>query len=70
MDIDDKSSCIVSCIEKNGSASENQQPNYLKVDGNKVVNENHVQWVKRLHDCMYICMKTNDVNSVCKGNST
>lgn len=70
MDIDDKSSCIVSCIEKSGSAAEYQQPSYLKVDGNKVVNENHIRWVERLHDCMYICMKSNDVQSVCKGNNT
>lgn len=63
MDFEDKSNCILSCMDKYGSATVKQQPRYIKVDGDVIVNEKHVRWVKRLHDCMYICMKTNSPNT-------
>lgn len=32
---------------------------YLKCDNNKIVNERHIRWVKKLDEAMEVCCKEN-----------
>lgn len=33
--------------------------NYIKVDNNKIINENQIRWVKKINECLEICTKSN-----------
>jgi hypothetical protein len=45
---------------------------FIKVDDNKVVNENAIRWVKKMDECLAICAKQlgcsgdGDTHKVCK----
>jgi len=30
---------------------------YIKTDDNKVLNEKYITWIKKIGDCMEVCMK-------------
>ncbi len=40
---------------------------YIKTDDNKVINEKHIRWVKKIGDCMEVCM--NSSGCVLKANT-
>jgi hypothetical protein len=48
---------------------------YLKADDNKIINETNITWVKKMNDCLYVCMKTAgcvtslDTHKICRLNS-
>jgi len=51
-------------------------PTYIKTDDNKIINENHIRWVKKLTDCLEVCTKStgcntlhNDTHKICKCNN-
>ena len=55
---------------------ENKHPIYIKTDDNKIINEQHIRWVKKLNDCLEVCVKTNgcsirsgDTHKICKFNN-
>ena len=31
---------------------------FLKADDNRIINENCIRWVKKMNDCLEVCMKT------------
>jgi hypothetical protein len=37
---------------------ENNTNSYIKTDDNKVINEKHIRWIKKINDCMEICSKS------------
>lgn len=44
---------------------------YIKTDDNKVIQEKHIRWIKKVNDCLNICTKgtgcaTKDTHQVCK----
>ena len=50
--------------------------NYIKVDNNKIINENCIRWVKKMDECLEICTKstgcnsiTGDTHKICKANN-
>jgi hypothetical protein len=45
---------------------ENRHPVYIKTDDNKIINENHIRWVKKLNDCLEVCTKSTGCNIECK----
>ena len=55
---------------------ENNQTIYLKTDNNKIINEKYIKWVKKMNDCLQVCVKSNGCSSdnegthkICKLNS-
>ena len=36
---------------------------FVKLEDGLVLNINHIHWIKKVHDCMYISTKTNDDNT-------
>jgi hypothetical protein len=55
---------------------ENNKNLYLKTDDNKVINEKHIRWIKKISECLEICMKSdgcsgsnNDTHKICKLNN-
>ena len=55
---------------------ENTKENYIKADDNKVINERHIRWIKKMDDCLEICTKSNGCNisyknthKICKLNN-
>jgi hypothetical protein len=53
---------------------ENDKANYLKTDNNKIINEKHIRWVKKMNDCLEVCTKStgcseNNTHRICKFNS-
>ncbi len=56
--------------------NENKNPQFMKVDDNKIININTIRWVKKkVHlECFHICTKSTgcskgDVHEVCKKNN-
>jgi len=43
---------------------ENYKTLYFKTDDNKIINEKSITWVKKMSECLEICVKA----SGCKGN--
>lgn len=45
---------------------------YIKTDHNNVINEKYIRWIKKMGDCMEVCLKTNgcdvkrDTHTICK----
>ena len=31
---------------------------YLKTDNNKIISEQHIRWVKKMNDCLEVCIKS------------
>ena len=48
---------------------------YIKVDGNTIINEASIRWVKKMHECLEVCAKQSgcsvgvNTHRVCKHNS-
>ena len=55
--------------------SENIKLNsYIKTDNNTLLNEKCIKWIKKVNECMEVCMKGNgcyigDTHSICKKTS-
>lgn len=54
-------------------SSENK---YIKVDNNKIINESCIRWIKKMDECLEICIKVNgchgnliDTHKICKINN-
>ena len=55
-----------------------EQPTFLKTQDNRIINERHIRWVKKVEECFEVCMKSNgckgglggfmDIHRVCKKN--
>jgi hypothetical protein len=48
--------------------------NYIKVDDNKIINEKHIKWVKKIDECLRICTKSDgcvkrQTHALCKVNN-
>jgi len=56
-------------MENNTTINANE---YIKTDKNKVVNQNHIRWVKKMNDCLEVCTKPDgcfigkDTHRICK----
>ena len=55
---------------------ENNKTTYLKTDDNKIINEKHIKWVKKMNDCLEVCVKSTGCNindggthKICKVNN-
>ena len=55
---------------------ENNKISYLKTDNNIIINEKYIKWLKKIDDCLEICVKsngcniiTNDTHKICKINN-
>lgn len=53
---------------------ENNKNSYLKTDDNKVINEKHIRWIKKISECLEVCTKStgcsvNDTHKICKLNN-
>jgi hypothetical protein len=35
---------------------------YIKTDNNKIINEKCIKWVKKMSDCLEVCIKSNGCN--------
>jgi hypothetical protein len=48
---------------------------FIKTDDNKVINQKCIRWVKKMNECMEVCIKKDgciaqvSTHSVCKSNS-
>jgi len=48
------------------------KPSYVQADDNKILNEKCITWVKKMGDCLEVCMKSNgcsytgDTHTICK----
>jgi hypothetical protein len=48
---------------------------YIKTDDNKIINERQIRWVKKMNDCMEVCIAANgcrvsiNTHTICKQNS-
>ena len=49
---------------------------YLKTDNNKVISAKYIRWVKKMNDCLEVCIKSNgcgdkgdDTHTICKSNN-
>ena len=49
---------------------------YLKTDDSKIINERRIRWVKKMGDCLEVCIKStgcsiksNDTHKICKLNN-
>jgi hypothetical protein len=43
---------------------ENNNTLYLKTDNNIIINEKHIRWVKKMDDCLQVCVKSIGCNIV------
>ena len=55
---------------------ENNKNTYFKTDNNSIINERYITWVKKMNDCLEVCVKTNgcsirsgDTHKICKFNN-
>ena len=56
---------------------ENNKTVYFKTDNNMIINENCIRWVKKMNDCLEVCIKTSgcslyhntDTHKICKLNN-
>ena len=42
-------------MENNTTINANE---YIKTDDNKVINEKHIRWIKKINDCLEVCAKS------------
>jgi len=48
---------------------------YIKTDGNKIINEKYIRWVKKIDECLEVCTKSigcggsGDTHKICKINN-
>ena len=53
---------------------ENENPIFIKVNENKLVNIKKICWIKKYKECMYVCTKSNgcsifNSHEICKKNN-
>ena len=55
---------------------DNTKVSYLKTDDNRIINENCIRWIKKMNDCLEVCIKStgcttrfNDTHKICKINN-
>jgi hypothetical protein len=55
---------------------DNTKVSYLKTDDNRIINENSIRWIKKMNDCLEVCIKStgcttifNDTYKICKINN-
>jgi hypothetical protein len=55
---------------------ENNNTVYLKTDNNFIINEKRIRWVKKMSDCLEVCVKSTgcsvkngDTHKICKINN-
>jgi hypothetical protein len=56
---------------------ENNKTVYFKTDDGRIINENCIRWVKKMSDCLEVCIKTSgcdivyggDTHKICKLNN-
>lgn len=56
-------------------AENNNKCNFIKINENTIINENYIQWMKQIGDCIYMCNKVYGcdegtlygTHKVCKG---
>jgi hypothetical protein len=56
---------------------ENNKTVYFKTDDNRIINENCIRWVKKMNNCLEVCIKTagcdlqtnGDTHKICKLNN-
>lgn len=55
---------------------ENTPAQYLKTDDNKIINETHIRWVRKMDECLHVCTKSTgcsvkgeDTHKICKINN-
>jgi len=41
---------------------ENNNTVYLKTDDNRIINETCIRWVKKIDDCLEVCIKSSGCN--------
>jgi hypothetical protein len=49
---------------------------YIKTDNNRIINEKYITWVKKMNDCLEVCVKTDgcsirsgETHKICKFNN-
>jgi hypothetical protein len=48
---------------------------YIKTDNNKIINEKQIRWVKKMNECLEVCIKSDgcivgkDTHPICKNYS-
>jgi hypothetical protein len=55
---------------------ENDKVTYIKADGDKIINEKAILWIKKMDECLEVCTKStgcnirnNDTHRICKLNN-
>jgi len=55
---------------------DNTKVSYVKTDDNRIINENSIRWIKKMNDCLEVCIKStgcntilNDTHKICKINN-
>jgi hypothetical protein len=43
---------------------------YFKTDDNRIINENCVRWVKKMSDCLEVCIKQSGCALLCDNGDT
>ena len=46
---------------------ENNEVVYIKTDNNRILNEKRIIWVKKMGDCLEVCMKSTGCNEKNRG---
>jgi hypothetical protein len=55
--------------------NDNNKPVYYKTDDNRIIHENCIRWVKKMNECLEVCIKTSgcslgkDTLKICKINT-
>ena len=51
------------------------QVSYIKTDDNKIINEKYIKWVKKMSECLEVCVKSDgcregiNTHRICKVNN-
>jgi hypothetical protein len=52
---------------------DNNNISYIKADNDFIINQNCIQWIKKMNDCLEVCTKSsgcniilNDTHKICK----
>lgn len=64
-------------VDKKLFSGTNMKENtYIKVDNNKIINESCIRWIKKMDECLEICIKVHgchgnliDTHKICKINN-
>ena len=40
---------------------------YIKTDDNAVINEKYIKWIRKIGDCVEVCMKSNGCSATSPG---